>query len=171
MHPGKLFVAALAAVSVAACDEPNDRNIAVGELASDRIELIAEVNEPILEIAVAEGDPVTAGQLILRQDDVRASAPEAVVRLLDQYGEAAQLLMGGTDLLVRKRDGALRPQVVIDVKHLPGMQDVSYDAQRGLRVGAAAPPAASGADQEHRSPGHRRDRCLPLRSHPRSIYR
>lgn len=74
MHPGKLFVAVIAAVSVAACDDSNDRNTVVGELASDRIELIAEVNEPILEIAVAEGEPVVAGQLILRQDDDRASA-------------------------------------------------------------------------------------------------
>jgi carbon-monoxide dehydrogenase medium subunit len=69
---------------------------------------------------------------------VRASDPEAVVRLLDEYGESARLLMGGTDLLVRMRDGALRPKVVIDVKGLPGMRDVSYDAQTGLTVGAAA---------------------------------
>jgi len=74
MHPCKFFVAVCAAMSVSACDNPNDRNIVVGELASDRIELIAESNEPILEIAVAEGASVTAGQLILRQDDVRASA-------------------------------------------------------------------------------------------------
>ena len=61
-------------MSLAACDNPDNLNVVVGELASDRIELIAEVNEPILEILVAEGEPVTAGQLILRQDDTRASA-------------------------------------------------------------------------------------------------
>ena len=32
------------------------------------------MNEPILEILVAEGEAVTTGQLILRQDDTRASA-------------------------------------------------------------------------------------------------
>jgi carbon-monoxide dehydrogenase medium subunit len=69
---------------------------------------------------------------------VRASASDEVVRLLDQSGEAARLLMGGTDLFVRMRDGVLTPKLVIDVKHLPGMQDLSYDAQRGLTVGAAA---------------------------------
>ena len=83
MRPRNLIVAGLAAMSVAACDDSNDRNIVVGELASDRIELIAEVNEPILEILVAEGESVTAGQLILRQDDTRATArlreAEAVV--------------------------------------------------------------------------------------------
>ena len=45
--------------------------------------------------------------------------------------------MGGTDLLVRVRDGALCPHTVVDVKGLDGMQDVIYDPCRGLGVGAA----------------------------------
>src|SRR5210317_2152767 len=73
MHPAKLVITGLAAVVVAACDNADDLNIVVGELASDRIELVAEVNEPILEILVAEGESVTAGQLILRQDETRSS--------------------------------------------------------------------------------------------------
>ena len=71
-------------------------------------------------------------------DYVRASDPDEVVRLLEQHGEAARLVMGGTDLLVRMRDGFIRPQVVVDVKHMPGMRDVVYDKQAGLTVGAAA---------------------------------
>lgn len=74
MRPRNLIVAGLAAISLASCDNSDNLNLVVGELASDRIELIAEVNEPILEILVAEGEGVTAGQLILRQDDTRASA-------------------------------------------------------------------------------------------------
>jgi HlyD family secretion protein len=74
MRSGNFIVAGFAVLSLAACDNSDNANVVVGELASDRIELIAEVNEPILEILVAEGDPVTAGQLILRQDDTRASA-------------------------------------------------------------------------------------------------
>jgi HlyD family secretion protein len=74
MHHGKLVIAGLALLLLAACDDPVGPNVVVGELASDRIELVAEVNEPILEILVAEGETVTAGQPILRQDDTRASA-------------------------------------------------------------------------------------------------
>jgi CO/xanthine dehydrogenase FAD-binding subunit len=48
-----------------------------------------------------------------------------------------RLLMGGTDLLVRMRDGAIHPRVVVDVKHLPGMGEVTYDERAGLTVGAA----------------------------------
>jgi carbon-monoxide dehydrogenase medium subunit len=59
------------------------------------------------------------------------------MRLLKEHGEAARLAMGGTDLFVRMRDGFIRPKVVVDVKHLPGMQDVAYDERLGLTVGAA----------------------------------
>lgn len=74
MRPSLFILASVALTALAACDGTENPNVVVGELASDRIELIAEVNEPILEILVAEGAPVTAGQLILRQDDTRASA-------------------------------------------------------------------------------------------------
>ena len=70
-------------------------------------------------------------------DYVRAGDPDEVVRLLNKHGEAAQLVMGGTDLFVRMRDGFIRPQVVVDVKHMPGMRDIVYDPQAGLTVGAA----------------------------------
>ena len=72
-----------------------------------------------------------------RFDYVRASTPEEVVRFLKEHGEAVRLLMGGTDLFVRMRDGVIHPQIVVDVKHIPGMRDVVYDEQTGLTVGAA----------------------------------
>jgi CO/xanthine dehydrogenase FAD-binding subunit len=70
-------------------------------------------------------------------DYVRAGDPDEVVRLLKKHGEVARLVMGGTDLFVRMRDGFIRPQVVVDVKHMPGMRDIAYDPQAGLTVGAA----------------------------------
>jgi carbon-monoxide dehydrogenase medium subunit len=69
---------------------------------------------------------------------VRAKALNEVHRLLEEHGEAARLLMGGTDLFVRMRDGFISPQIVVDVKHLPGMRDILYDDRAGLTVGAAA---------------------------------
>lgn len=70
-------------------------------------------------------------------DYVRATTPDEVARLLQQDGGGVRLLMGGTDLLVRMRDGVLHPRVVVDVKHLPGMRQVAYDEQSGLTIGAA----------------------------------
>ena len=70
-------------------------------------------------------------------DYVRANTPDEVLHLLQEHGDAARLLMGGTDLLVRMRNGLIRPQIVVDVKHLPGMRDILYNEQAGLTVGAA----------------------------------
>jgi CO/xanthine dehydrogenase FAD-binding subunit len=68
---------------------------------------------------------------------VRAVAPDDVCQLLEKHGEAAQLMMGGTDLFARMREGFIHPRLVVDLKHLPGMCDIMYDRGTGLRVGAA----------------------------------
>ena len=69
---------------------------------------------------------------------VRPATREEVVRQLVQNGLQARLLMGGTDVLVRMRDGAIAPRLLVDVKAVPGMRDIMYDARLGLTIGAAA---------------------------------
>ena len=65
------------------------------------------------------------------------------------WAEASQLLgggepglavpvMGGTDAFVQMRARSIQPRLVVDVKHLPGMRDIAYDPESGLKVGAAA---------------------------------
>lgn len=61
-------------MGVAACDAANDNSRVVGQLESDRIEIRSEVFEPIVEIAVIEGQRVSRGDLLLRQDDTRILA-------------------------------------------------------------------------------------------------
>jgi carbon-monoxide dehydrogenase medium subunit len=68
---------------------------------------------------------------------IRAETHEEVVAILGEYEKAAALLMGGTDLFPRLRDGLVRPRFVVDVKHLPGMGEISFDGVGGLTVGAA----------------------------------
>ncbi len=70
--PQWIFVACV--LTIGACDSTSGDNRVVGELASDRIELTAEVAEPISEILVAEGESVTAGQVLMRQNSARAIA-------------------------------------------------------------------------------------------------
>jgi CO/xanthine dehydrogenase FAD-binding subunit len=72
-----------------------------------------------------------------RFDYVRAQTRDQVLRLLQEQGDDVRLMMGGTDLLVRMRDGALHPKIVVDVKHLTGMREIRFDARTGLTVGAA----------------------------------
>ncbi len=70
-------------------------------------------------------------------DYVRASTRNQAITLLQEHGEEAQLLMGGTDLFPGLRDGIFRPRVVVDVKHLHGMREIAWDLEAGLTVGAA----------------------------------
>ncbi len=67
---------------------------------------------------------------------VRAKTPAEVHELLTQAD--ARLMMGGTDLFTQMRDGAYRPAIVVDVKHLPGMREIHHDGTNGLTIGAAA---------------------------------
>lgn len=69
-------------------------------------------------------------------DYVRATSAGQAIALLREFGAGARLLMGGTDLFVRMRDGFVRPELLIDVKHLPGFADIVLDDQV-LTVGAA----------------------------------
>lgn len=56
-------------LALSGCEEPPLQ--AYGQLESDRVEVVAESNEPIVEIASLEGDALAAGALILRQDTAR----------------------------------------------------------------------------------------------------
>jgi CO/xanthine dehydrogenase FAD-binding subunit len=70
-------------------------------------------------------------------DYIRATDRAEVTRVLLAHGPQARLLMGGTDIFVQMRDGALAPSILIDVKHLPGMTALDFDPKTGLQVGAA----------------------------------
>jgi len=66
--------AALVGVALLAAACGDGSAVLVGTLERDRIELVAEAQEPIVEILVREGDAVEPGRLLLRQDATRLGA-------------------------------------------------------------------------------------------------
>jgi HlyD family secretion protein len=89
-------------LALSACSGEGDPLRVVGELTSDRVELVAESNEPIIEILVAEGAPVVAGDLLVRQDNRRASArlAEAEGSLKQAEARLAELVRGPRQELI-----------------------------------------------------------------------
>jgi len=66
------------------------------------------------------------------------SVEQAVALLTDDGG--AQVLAGGTDLLVQTRIGTRAPSAFIDIKRIPELSQLDIDS-KGLRVGAAVSAA------------------------------
>lgn len=67
---------------------------------------------------------------------VRPDTTDKAVELLLEHGEKARPLMGGTDIFPRMRDGVIEAELLVDVKHIPGMRDIRRD-DGALLLGAA----------------------------------
>jgi HlyD family secretion protein len=146
----------LCAGLLAACGG-GDGEALLGTLERDRVELIAEAQESIVELAVREGEAVTTDQLLLRLDP---SAAEA--RLAQAQAAAAQAERRHAELLAGARaeqrrqaralaDGAAaralaesrefaRIETVVERGLLPAS---TLDRQRALRDGALAEQQAA----------------------------
>ncbi|MHA1529173.1 MAG: FAD binding domain-containing protein [Alphaproteobacteria bacterium] len=77
---------------------------------------------------------------------MRYEAPrtlESAVALLAGEPGSAQILAGGTDLLVRLKSGISEPDLVIDIKHIDAMKAITAE-NGGWRIGAAVAGAELG---------------------------
>ena len=76
-------------ILAAGCGERSAEVHALGTLERDRIELAADSNEPLVRIAVTEGQPVTAGDVLVVQESARAGAALDRARADEQAARAA----------------------------------------------------------------------------------
>ncbi|HJT31612.1 MAG TPA: xanthine dehydrogenase family protein subunit M [Pirellulales bacterium] len=67
-----------------------------------------------------------------------ASVDEAVGLLADR-GPRARILAGGTDILVQLREGLREADLVVDIKKIPELMELSFHPEKGLRLGAGVP--------------------------------
>lgn len=60
----------------------------------------------------------------------------AAVTLLAEHGPDARVLAGGTDLIIRLRDGTYSPSIVVDVKRIPELAPAISEVEGRLRISA-----------------------------------
>lgn len=68
------------------------------------------------------------------------ATPQSVqeaVEVLARAGGEGRPLAGGTDLIAQMKENRRSPGVVVDVKRIPDLNVLSWDARDGLRIGAA----------------------------------
>ena len=61
------------------------------------------------------------------------------LELMASHGERARLIAGGTDILVQLRGGRRSADLLVDVKAIPELNQITYSPQTGLVLGAAIP--------------------------------
>jgi carbon-monoxide dehydrogenase medium subunit len=66
---------------------------------------------------------------------IEPASLEETIALLGQYGDRAQVLAGGTYLLVQMKMERLAPECVINLARLPGLESI-VPHEGGLRIGA-----------------------------------
>ena len=80
---------------------------------------------------------ITAHPGLPEFDYIKPTTLEEASAFLAQHTGEARAFIGGTDTFVRMRDGAWQDKYLVDVKGLPGMNDLKFDPAKGLTVGAA----------------------------------
>jgi len=67
-----------------------------------------------------------------------ASLTEAIALLdaSDTNNRRVRLMAGGQDLLTEMKEYLVEPEVVVNLKHIPDLDRLTYDPQKGLHIGA-----------------------------------
>ena len=72
-------------------------------------------------------------------DYERPTSLKSALSILSEKGDVTKVLAGGTDILVKLRGRREQPDVLMDSKEIPELNELSYDQNKGLTIGAAVP--------------------------------
>jgi len=61
---------------------------------------------------------------------------DEAISLASQMGNSAKLMAGGTDVMVAMSGKAIAPEYIIDLKGIPGLSDITYEKEKGLKIGS-----------------------------------
>ena len=75
---------------------------------------------------------------MIRFDYFEPESIKDACALLDEHGDEAKLIAGGTALLIWMRMSLLKPRVVVSLAKLAGFEAIRFDPKKGLAIGAGA---------------------------------
>jgi HlyD family secretion protein len=145
-----------AAAALAACGGGAYDGQILGTLERDRLELVAEANEPIVEILVREGDAVAAGATLLRQElgSMQARLDQAVAARNVAERRLAELVKGPRAQQIAEARAALdaaRSMLETETNEYQRVQDLvarKLLSQSALDQGRARRDSAAGAHKQ-----------------------
>jgi carbon-monoxide dehydrogenase medium subunit len=86
-----------------------------------------------------------------RFDYLEPHSLDEALQMLAKHGDNARLVAGSTDFLVRWRTGVWRPETVVCMQHVPGLDYISWNPDDGLSIGAMTTVQDIEQDAEVRS--------------------
>ena len=66
---------------------------------------------------------------------IKVKSLNEAVELLTRYGEKAHLLAGGTDVLVKLKQREMAPEILVDIKGIPGLSGIECRPGEGMKIG------------------------------------
>ena len=75
---------------------------------------------------------------MIKFDYLEPSSLDETFTLLDQHGDSARVIAGGTSLIIWMRQRLLMPKVVISVARIPNFDTITFNEHEGLCIGAGA---------------------------------
>jgi xanthine dehydrogenase YagS FAD-binding subunit len=67
---------------------------------------------------------------------IRARNAQQAVELLQQHGQQARILAGGSEILMRMKQGQLAPEYLISLRQVPSLRLISHYLHSNLEIGA-----------------------------------
>jgi len=72
----------------------------------------------------------------MRFEYLEPESIEETLTILSRYYKKSKIIAGGTDLMLQIRNKAIKPEYVVDITRIPGLDYIAFDDQQGLRLGA-----------------------------------
>ena len=66
----------------------------------------------------------------------KPNTEKEAVSLLNNSNGISRILGGGTDVLVQMRSGIIEPELIVDIKNIPGIREIN-EINGGYEIGAA----------------------------------